>query len=328
MIHQGTRASARPYVIPFFIELCTEPLVHNRFELLNFWGSAITGYFSIQARPTWGDGETIYEYGKVDKYATERGWHRELNEIYLESLKGKQLLYNLLSDSDFQIRAGAVWVLACMPTIAESSIPKLEALFKREVSQGVRAGIAFALGELGAVETLKHILAEEQFTATKCIAACQLARIAPDDSLIEPLLEFVTQPIKDYERILGAGGKSTGDAAFAISYLPRHIKQQAIPAICSLLKQTRSFDTVPLVETLLSAAFEEKDEPLTELTTIQQLVLSQMLLTDELWCIGNLMGTFSTYGLPDGIHDKKEECAKLVGIELTADEALTELRCE
>lgn len=326
LLHQGSRFEATPCVIPFIIELCSDPLVTNRVSLLYFWSHAITGYFSIQERPTWGDGETVYFCGKVEEWIIERGWYEELHQIYRESLKGKNLLYKLLKDEDPKIRAGAVWVLAAMPTIAKSSVAKLEVLLKQEEINWVRGGIAFALGELGASETLQQILAQEQCPAARCIAACQLARISPDDNLIEPLLEFVSQPINNYRDILGAGGKSTDDAAFAISYLPRQIQQRAIPAICQRLKQARGFDTVPLVQTLLSAAFEKRDRPLTKLTDIQNLVLSQMLMTDELWSIGNLIGAFKAYGLPDRLSDKKEACAKLVGIELTSDEALKELR--
>ena len=47
-----------------------------------------------------------------------------------------------------------------------------------------------------------------------------------------------------------------------------------------------------------------------------------MLMTDELWSIGNLIWTFPASGLPYS----KEGCAKLVGIELREDAALTELR--
>ena len=328
LLHQGTPFAGIPYVIPFIIELCSEPSVPNRASLLCFWSYAIAGYFSIQERPTC-DGETIYSCGEVDKSIAEREWYEksELHHVYRESLKGEDLLGRLLSDDDSNIRAGAVWVLAYLPTIAKSSIPKLEALLKQEKLNWVRGGIAFALGRLEASATLKQILTNDKCSATRCMAACQLARIAPQDNLIEPLLKFVSQPINNYQDILGAGGKSTDDAAFAIAYLPRHIQQQAIPEICQRLKQARSFETIPLVETLLSAVFEQRDEPLTKLTDLQNLVLSQMLMTDELWSIGNLIGVFSYYGLPDGLSpDKKEKCAQLVGIKLTQDNALTELR--
>ena len=326
VLHQGSRCGATPYVIPFIIELCGEPSTPSRASLFYFWGHAITSYFSIQERPYWGDGEKIYSCGKVDEYRNEYGLDRELHQIYRESLKGQNLLYKLLEDDRENIRGGAVWVLACMPTIAESSVPKLTFRFEREEADWIRGVITFALGELGASTKLREILTEDKNPATRCIAACQLARIAPEDDLIEPLLEFASQPIKDYRNISGTGDLSTDDAAFAISYLPRHLQQQAIPAICQRLKQARDFETVPLVKTLLSAAFERRETPLTKLTDMQKLVLSQMVMTDELWTIGDLFGVFAAYGLPDGLSNKKEKCAKLLGIELTPDDALTELR--
>lgn len=299
--------------------------------MLWFWGHAITSYFSVRERPYWGDGEKIYDCGEFSQWQTEDGLHEVLHQIYRESVENKELLFELLNDEDIYLRMGAIRVLASMPTISELSVPRLETRLAKETTDEMRGSIAFALGELGASTPLLKILAEEDFSAAQCMAACQLARIDPQEILIEPLLKFVSHPIERYQNLVGAGGKSTDDAAFAISHLPRHVQQQAIPAICQRLKQARSFDTVPLVTTLLSAAFEELNgqfgskkppELLTELTLIQNLVLSQMLMTDELWSIGNAIGSFGRYGLPH----TKEECAKLVGIELSHDEALTTLR--
>jgi hypothetical protein len=116
--------------------------------------------------------------------------------------------------------------------------------------------------------------------------------------------------------------KSPGDAAFAISHLPVEVRRKAIPAICDRLDQARCFDTMPLVHTLLSAAFDERKEPLAELTTLQCEVLSRMVNTEELWSVGNLYWTFQRYGLPQ----KRDQCASLIGVKVANDPALTELR--
>jgi hypothetical protein len=139
---------------------------------------------------------------------------------------------------------------------------------------------------------------------------------------MEPLLHFVSEPIEYYDQVPGASGKSTGDAAFSISHLPVEIQRKAVPAICDRLDQARCFDTMPLVGSLLSAAFTPQKEPLTELTAFQKQVLARMVNTEELWSIGNLMWTFKAYGL---LHDR-EKCAQLVGVKVADDEALKELR--
>jgi tetratricopeptide (TPR) repeat protein len=182
--------------------------------------------------------------------------------------------------------------------------------------------MAFALGELGASAPLRVMLAQDSFPAARCMAACELARLDPTEALVGPLLEFVSQPIEGYENIPGAGGKSTGDAAYSTSLLPVVVQRRAIPAICDRLDQARSFDTMPLVVALLSAAFSKRQEPLTELTALQRQVLSRMVNTDELWSIGNLTWTFPAYGLP---HDR-QKCAKLLGVKVAKDPALDELR--
>jgi hypothetical protein len=322
VFHQGTRYPATAHVIPFLIEMCTSAGVPNRYDLLRFWGNLITGYFSVQERPCWGDGEQIHWCGEVREAEEDDPYSAALHQIYRESLKGHELLCNLIADEDHGVRAGAAWVLACLPTMAQASVPELVGQLRREPSRWVRAAIAFALGELGAVAPLREMLSRDAFPAARCMAACQLARLEPTEALMEPLLQFVSEPIDGYEDIPGAGGRSTGDAAFSVSHLPPDVQRKAIPAICDRLDEARSFDTMPLVSALLAAAFPKREEPVTELTALQRQVLARMVNTEELWSIGNLLWTFQAHGLPD----ERADCATLVGVRVADDEALKSLR--
>jgi hypothetical protein len=322
VFHQGTRYPATPYVVPFLIEMCASPAVYNRYDLLRYWGSLIVGYFNVQERPCWGDGERIHFYGEIQKPEEADPYTKALHNTYRESLKGFDLLCDLLVDDDIALRAGAAWVLACLPTNAGASVPRLDAQLRVELSGWVRAAIVFALGELGAIAPLRRVVDTDNFPAARCMAACELARIDPSEALIEPLLHFVTEPINGYENVSGAHGKSTGDAAFSISHLPAEVQRKAIPAICDRLDQARSFDTMPLVIALLSAAFARQNEPLKELSILQKEVLRRLVDTEELWSIGNLTWTFQAYGLP---HDR-EKCARLIGVKVAKDEALEKLR--
>lgn len=326
VFHQGTRFPAAPYVIPFLIELCAEPTVPARGDILGYWGSLITGYFSVQERPMWGDGTRINLFGEVrelgDQEEADRSFVETLHQIYLESLKGFDLIIGLLDGDEAPVRSGAAWVLACLPTRADDSVPALEARLLVESSGWVQAAIAFALGELGAPDPLRRIIAEGDFPAARCMAACQLARIAPDEGLIDTLLPFIAEPIEGYQNIPGAGGKSSGDAAFSITHLPQGVRRKAVSVICDRLDHTRSIDTLPLVRALFSAAFEPRNEPLVELTEFQREVLTRMIHTEELWSIGNLHSTFETHGLSQD----REKCAELAGVKVVNDEALASLR--
>jgi hypothetical protein len=319
IFHQGTRCPATPYVIPFLIEMCAEPSVPERFWLLSYWGSLITGYFSVQERPMWGDGERLYYGGEVQPDEDDP-YSLALHQIYQESLKGYSLLRTLIDDSDHSVRTGAAWMMACLPTMAAESVPLLKG--RDEPSGWVRAASAFALGELGAAKPLLRMLAEDDFPAARCMAVCELARLEPDAALIDPLLDFVVHPIEGYENIPGAGGKSSGDAAHAISLLPVEVQQQAIPALCDRLEQARLFDTMPLVSTLIAAAFPMREEPVSELTDLQRYVLGRMVDCEELWNIGNLSWTFRAHGLPND----RQKNAELLGVRVAEDKALAELR--
>jgi len=309
VFHQGTRYPATPYVVPFLIQMCASREISKRGDLLGYWASLITGYLSIEERPLWGDGQHIYFDDQVQECDANDPYVVALHQIYLESLRGHSLVCRLLAtDEDPEVRAQAASVLACLRTKAEISAPKLETQLQREPSGQVRAAIAFALGELDGPSPLWRILTEDTFPAARCMAACQLARIHPTEALFGPLLRFICEPIKDYEQVPGAGGKSTGDAAFSISRLPKEIACKAIPSILDRLDQAFSFDTMPLVTALLSITFARREEPLTELTPLQKQVVTRMVRSEELWSIGNLYWTLKAHGLSS----KREECAKLL----------------
>lgn len=327
VFHQGTRYPASAYVVPFLIELCSDADTYGRPQLLDFWKSLICGYFNIQERPYYGDGEHIWFGDDVQNFDGSEDYAQALHDVYRESLKGVDLLLQLLQGDDFNIRTQAVAVLACLPTMAERTVPALQVRLRVEDSMWVRATIAFALGELGDTETLNKLLGREhneqqqEHMAPLCMAACELARIEPSEELLEPLLMFVSREIEGYDSLPGAGGASTGDAAFSLTYLPREMQQQAVPLICDRLEESRSFATMPLVTALLSAAFDEVDEERTEFTPLQRHVLLRMLNTQELWSIGNLYFTFKEYGVP---HDR-EKVAELLGVKVADDKALSEL---
>jgi hypothetical protein len=90
----------------------------------------------------------------------------------------------------------------------------------------------------------------------------------------------------------------------------KKIACKAIPAILDRLDQAFSFDTMPLVTALLSMAFTRREEPLAELTPLQKQVVTRMVSSKELWSIGNLHWKLKAHGLSS----KREECAKLVGL--------------
>ena len=181
--HQGTRYPATAHVIPFLIEMCSSAEVPNRYDLLRYWGNLITGFFSVLERPCWGDGERIHDHnGQVLIPEPNDSWWGDypatLHQVYRESVKGHKVVCDLLADDDHAIRAGAAWVLGCLPTLAQASVPKLEAQLRVEPSGWVRASIAFALGELGGSVPLQRMLAEDPFPAARCMAACTLEQMS------------------------------------------------------------------------------------------------------------------------------------------------------
>jgi hypothetical protein len=321
VFHQGTRYPATPYVIPFLIELCASPVVPERGELLRYWGDLITGYFSIQERPCWGDGERVFAEGQILKEDVTDEYTQALHAIYRNSLEGRQLLFALLSDDDAAVRAGAAWVLACLPTIADESMPRLRRRVATEPSGWVRAAIAFALGEVGDEDLLDRLLALDKHDAVRCISACELARIAPSEALIDPLLGFIANPIEGYENVPGAGDSSAEDAAFSVAHLPQDVRRKAMPGLCDRLNEVRTFATMPIVTALLSTTFQPREEPLTELDDQQRLVLLRLVSTQELWLVEDLAWTFREFGLPT----EREECAELAGARVVEDAALAEL---
>ncbi len=102
------------------------------------------------------------------------------------------------------------------------------------------------------------------------MVACELARIAPDPSLVRPLMRFIEDRIEGLKNVPGAGGDSTGDAAFAVTYLPKETRVEAVPEICARLETARSFAVMPFASALLSSAFEPVSSPIQQLTQLQR----------------------------------------------------------
>ncbi|OAI57939.1 hypothetical protein AYO47_00155 [Planctomyces sp. SCGC AG-212-M04] len=321
VFHQGTRYEATAHVVPFLIEMCSSPDVPARWDLLRYWGDLIVGYFNIQERGHWGDGTHEYYCGQVatsppDEYVTT------LHAIYRASLEGEGLLYKLLEDESPPVRYGAAWVLACLPTIRDRSVPRLIERLRTENEGAVRVTLAFALGELGEPASLWSMLKDpKEHRAAQCMAACELARICPSDDLAAPLRAFIAKPIEGYNNLPGTGGTSSGDAAYSIAFLSSEVRVKAIPEIAERLRPVRSFATMPLVGSLLEAAFQPRQELLTELTPLQRGVLLELLEHEDVWTIANLSSTFSAFGLKwDRTH-----CARLAGVKVAKDEAVSEL---
>lgn len=322
VFHQGIRFPATPFVIPFLMELCESPLTPDRGTLLHFWGDLITGAFSIQERPLWSDGLRIYSEEPGQDFGTNPEYGKILQDIYEASLPGESLLYQLLEDEDSFTRAEAAWVIGCLPTLCERSVPRLRNRLIKEPDEWVRAAIAFSLGENGDSDCLQEIVGnEEEDRAVKCIAACQLARLKPSSELIKPLLSFIEHPIEGYENIPGAGGTSGGDAAFSITTLPDEMQKQAIPYLCEQLGHARAIAAIPLVTSLLSAAFEIREDPLDTPDTLQQKALISMAQAQEIWSLRGISSVLAAYGLPSN----RDQCAKLAGVTVTRDEALAQL---
>ncbi len=230
VLHQSMRYPASVEVIHFVIELCRNPDVPDRDWLLSFWGGLITGTFNLQCRPYWGDGQNIYRGGEVletEGYETVAVLH----DIYRRSLAGFDQVLKLLADSEPAVRGYSAWVLACLPTKAAESLPRLRQRMEVESEAMVRGAIAFALGELGDVPALDRLLAQEQNPAVRCMAVCELARCTGRENLIDELLSFITDDVEDYVKIPGAGCRSPGDASRAVTYLPAGARRSAIPVM-------------------------------------------------------------------------------------------------
>jgi tetratricopeptide (TPR) repeat protein len=75
---------------------------------------------------------------------------------------------------------------------------------------------------------------------------------------------------------------------------------------------------MPLVRTLLSTAFDPRNEQLSEVSEEQRRILICLVDCQELWSIGNLYSHFRYYGLP---HDR-QKCAELAGVKFAHDKAL------
>jgi len=306
VFHQGTRYPATPLVVPFLIEMCSDPEVSDRPALLELWAHLITGYFNIQERPIWGDGELIHWHDGTAQKDLGDPISLALHDIYRESVKGHELLCRLLDNQDPDVRAYAAYVLACLPTLTELSVPRLTARLKFERWEKVRGAITFALGELGAVDELRVVMQDNDFLAARSMAACELARIQPGDDLFEPLLSALKPPLKNVEGIPGLHDKLFSDAVYSLTLLGRERLRDAVPAICELFTDANYHQASSLTYALLQAAYRRTTTPLASLDPLQRYTLRYIITAPQHWSALSL--GLSQYGLSE----TKEGCAALL----------------
>lgn len=316
--HQGTRFSASPAVVPFLLELAGAPGLPCRGEVLHLLALLVTGFFSLQERPERAAGGVHFVDGAPEPPPDDswtRAYIATLDAITASTEAGLPILSSLLADGDPAVRAQAAFVLAALPHRADV-VPHLRAAFAEEAHPQVRAGLVFALGEHGvAVST------EDPEPMVRLMAACVGARVAPAPELAEVLVSFLNADLPGYAAIPGAGGPSSGDAAFALAQLGRDPLRSAVPELLAALRQARGFNTAPIARALLAAAFGDETAP-TELTPLQDGVLRGMLATDEVWSIGNLFEDFRCHGLPFD----RSKLASRMGASVTADAAADAVR--
>lgn len=317
VFHQGTRYSASPYVIPFLSELCAAPATPDRGKLLELWGLIAFSYYDSRMLPEWSDGTQVYDNGTIKPWLAGTPYADILASAYYETLSGLPVLQALLNDKEETVRAHTAKLLGALVTVRDEVVPALKMRLGHESSAKVRTSIVFALGMQEASGTLRNVLAKESEAMVQCMAACQLARVSPESMLVKPLMAFIQTPIDGYEHVPGAGGKSMDDAAHALLYLPLTSLQEAIPALCERLTQARSFDVVPVVEALLVAVFEKQREKRNVLNEKQKQVLRYLVLTPEVWPIGDVQWLLEAHGLPR----QREACAALAETTVPDDEA-------
>ena len=318
IIHRGARTEASAPAIPFLLELAAAPDVRDRPELLHLVAHLVAGQLGVAADPV------IY-IGASDLRDGEDA--AILRASYLAGERGGPLALALLDDPDPELRAAAAYLLACLWTLADRSVPALRGRLAVEPAPETRAVLAFALGRLVAPgptpdPQLASLLAADPAPLVGLLAAIGLVRLhgagapaAVVDILVAALAD--PAPLLAYEELPCGEHDLAGDVGAIVRELPPPLAARALPGLRAALARAEDWDTAGLVAALLAITFGQDPNTMSSAPwSNEQLdVLAAIVGCRAAWSIAEVGFMLRARGLPGD----REALAARLGLTVARD---------
>ncbi len=321
IIHQGTRFSAAPKVVPYLIELVAAPGVPDRSLLLRYLIKLVAGPFTVR------DGFWIGSswigtdcHGGPEQQAIAIACHDA-------ALPGIPALLNLATGRSHRVRTAAICLLGCLRVERPAIVAALEAHAAKETADAVRAATAFALALLteGGPRfegTLRSFHEDDPAKLVRTAAAIMLAlRGFGDSAVVQTLIEAIDDADlgRAYADLPWGGEKLPGDIGHALAHVQPEWGARALPALGRALHNADGaidHDPMALVQVIgLVRAVARLVFPygaVTPLPPSQRKAVELLARARSPWVVGNVSELLDQCGLPG----ERAANARLAGIEI------------
>jgi tetratricopeptide (TPR) repeat protein len=316
VIHQGTRFSATPKVVPYLIELVAAPGVPDRAAVLRYLIKLVAGPFTVR------DGFWIGadSQGGPQQQAIALACHDA-------AVPGILALLDLATGRSHKVRTAAICLLGCFRSARTTIIPALKAQAAKETSDAVRAAAAFSLALLtdggpSFEATLRSFHEDDPAKLVRTTAAIMLALHGFGDSaVVQTLIEAIDDADlgRAYAELPWGGEKLPGDIGHALACVQPEWGARALPVLGRALRNADGaidHDPMALVQVIgLVRAVVRLAFPYgigTPLLPLQQKAVELLVRARSPWVVGNVSELLDQCGLSG----KRSANAVLAGIEI------------
>lgn len=324
IIHQNTRFSATPKVVPYLLNLAAASNVPDRATLLSYLTNLIAGPYTVR------DGFWICDGQRTVAYDDEQA--EIALACYQAALPGIPSLIQLATGPFAAVRTAAVSVLGCFRTERDQLLPVLRARAEVETVASVRAAIAFSTALLTegtpVFEAAVRPFHEQDVSSLVRVTAAIMLGLYGfgDGGVVQTLIDGLSSIALQtrYRQLPWGHEHMFGDIGHALASVRPELGARAVPAIGAALREVdlradrdkmSMVQVIGLVKALNALAFPYGGNA-AAFTPLQREAITWLVRARTPWVVGNVIDAFEEMG----IAADREKSAALVGVSLAKAE--------
>lgn len=310
VFHQGTRWRASQHVVPFLVELASDPNAGHRADIVGLLAHLAVGYPESWLARGFDDGGLVS--GDASFEAGRNKHQMDELDVYEAVCAEAERLILLSSDQDPTVRHAIAFTLAFLPRIGDASLHVLALLTESETDSRLRANalisvaiLAQSMGKASPVDFASFL--ESQDTIVRYAAAIGLVRLPAGDPspALACLIDAIAEPPEP--SLYWNEGDLAAFAAVTLAGASDPIAGQVIEVLCEQVKDAEGPAAERLIGPMLQMLFRDGPrsvpEHASELSGLQVHALEALAESASVWNVAGMMYAnvaqlFRRYALP------------------------------
>lgn len=310
VFHQGTRWRSSQHVVPFLVELASDPDTGHRSDIVGLLAHLAVGYPESWLARGFEEGGLVS--GDASFEAGGNEYHVDQLDVYEAVCAEGERLVLLATDEDPTVRHAIAFTLALLPRIGGDSLPVLALLTESEVDPRLRANalvsvaiLAQSMGRTSPVDFAAFLESHEPIV--RYAAAIGLVRLPAGDlsAAVACLTGAIAEPPEP--SLYWNEGDLAAFAALTLAVAPDPISGQAIEVLREQVKDAEGPAAERLIGPMLQMLFRDGPRSVpdrsSELSGPQRYSLEVLAKSTSVWNVAGMMYAnvsqlFLRYGLP------------------------------